>query len=113
MEAKDTVMTKHQAEEALNPTLRLVKRFFGTDEKVTGRDAILCCRQAEISFKAGYEEGKEYAFSEVLSDYNDAKKAGKREVARYIKKNWSCRYPVGSSGYEEWQAKLKSWGINE
>jgi len=35
---------------------------------------------------------------------------GMKIVAQYIKANWSCRYPVGSSGYAEYQSKLKEWG---
>ena len=40
-------------------------------------------------------------------------KAGQKSVAQYINKNWSCKYPVGSSGYENWQKQKKKWGVEK
>ena len=61
----------------------------------------------EISFKAGQEHGLVIA----KKNYLLGKAHGRKEVAKWIKGHWSCRYPVGSSGYDEWKAKLKEWGI--
>jgi len=71
--------------------------------------------QAEISFKAGYEQ----CASELEKNYLlKWKKAGIREVMEWLQAN--CRYQIeaGISGRElatfvigEWQAKLKEWGI--
>jgi len=38
---EDRLLTKQEAEIAINPTLGLVKRIFGTKENLTGRDAYL------------------------------------------------------------------------
>ena len=114
MEAKDTVMAKHQAEVAINPMLGLIQRFFGVGEKVTGRDALLVTAQAKISFKAGYDEG--IRSGDYWEGLIEGRHNGIREVVEWVDKRL---YGSLSEGYgmvamtaEEWQAKLEEWGIN-
>ena len=72
--------------------------------------------QAEISFKAGYEakesefEVARIALSEV---YGNGHKAGIREVVEWIEKNILMNFGIVSVRTDEWQAKLKEWGIKE
>lgn len=77
--------------------------------------------QAEISFKAGYEQGwndnKPYLpdanepWDREQTVFDDGKKAGIREVVEWIE---SQRVNKGiNDRRQEWQAKLKEWGIEK
>ncbi len=66
--------------------------------------------QAEISFKAGYEAKFEMTTVTLSEVYDNGVKQGRKEVATWLKKNWFCPYPIGSSGYKKWQNQLKDWG---
>ncbi len=74
MEAKDTVMDKSEIEAALiNEASRLEYPFLSnfSDEE---RDEIVAKAQAEISFKAGCEEGQKQDFI-----FSRGYKAGRKE----------------------------------
>jgi len=96
MEAKDTVLSNG----------RLLE-IFGTPDftERQGREA-----QAEVSFKAGMESGNQKAYEIGVGD-------GKVEgIAKGIKEVLNAIHyaPKSCAFYvrpEEWQAKLKEWGI--
>jgi len=76
--------------------------------------------QAEISFKAGYKYALEGAVIE--GGYESVKKAGIRKVVEWIEGNswdgslqhWGAGDNIGIQCFhlDEWQAKLKDWGID-
>jgi len=84
--------------------------------QVNVADRAIAKAQAEISFKAGYEakesefEVARIALSEV---YGNGHKAGIREVVEWIEKNILMNFGIVSVRTDEWQAKLKEWGIKE
>lgn len=105
MEAKDTVMHLDDIDEGRMPD------SYGSLRKALKK-------QAEISFKAGKQEG--IRLTAVALD--ESKKAGIREVVEWIEDNAGLDAPklidklnTGSTfipiGTEKWQAKLKEWGI--
>jgi len=119
MEAKDTILDYDQ----------LRKICVGKD--ITICDATNAAKaQAEISFKAGYEEGMksqgtprtdlecELADEEFRKEFHIARKdtnmelykAGIREVMEWIY-NFTENNAVAPNFYDEWQTKLKKWGI--
>lgn len=69
-------------------------------------------KQAEISFKAGYEEGWKQRRLVEQPLFDDGEKAGIRKVVDWVKTH-------GYRTYEEeiclppddWQKQLKEWGI--
>ena len=50
------LLTKHEAEEAINPMLGLIQRFLGVGEKVTGRDAQIAKAQLKKVAEWGNEK---------------------------------------------------------
>lgn len=72
--------------------------------------------QAEISFKAGKEEGK-YSISTIVDVENDAfksgRKAGIREVVEWLKEQGGSIYLEGHRliDFLPLPAKLKEWGM--
>ncbi len=62
--------------------------------------------QAEISFKAGFNE----ALNTVVAtrEYDAGKEAGRKEVVEWLREN------DGEPDYilDKWEAQLKDWGIN-
>ena len=97
MEAKDTVIDMH------NPQI-MPEIYYKQQELLT--------RQAEISFRAGYEQvWKDGVIQEV---FNRGKKVGIKEVVEWVEEHrWKSVFLTGDVllGVEEWQAKLKEWGI--
>ena len=92
MEAKDTVMSYVQAKKIIlnghcSPETRL------SDIAITGIEQDFLNAQAEISFKAGQQEGM-------------------KEVVEFLNKH---RQGITTYGVyipdDEWEAKLKEWGI--
>ena len=69
--------------------------------------------QAEISFKAGFNE----ALTTVVAtrEYDEGKQAGRREVVDWVKSNRETPLGEDTLGYYVWeealQAKLKKWGL--
>jgi len=108
MEAKDTVIGKVQRD-------NIFYRGIGTLEGV-------CKIQAEISFKAGYDEAigctKESLSSIKGKAYYAGKEAGRREVVEWGDElchntehhSWWDSMPR-SKCPDCWQAQLKEWGI--
>jgi len=69
-------------------------------------------RQAEISFKAGEQESDK-KWRQILKDsVTMAKLAGIKEVVEWIEAVRIGGYNLCIKvGWDEWQAKLKEWGI--
>ncbi len=70
-------------------------------------------RQAEISFKAGYEKRKEEVIETTVSLADMCmkhRKFGIQEVVEWFKNNYHGDW---LTHYNQWQAKLKEWGIKE
>ena len=127
MKAKDTVMSNDQVAE-----LMLAK--FGIDvyEDTAGHtpapeiDNAICLTQAEISFKAGEDKGYIHAkqhCEDVIIPQAEAQ--ARREVVEWVENNgitqtdrWGntikgfrTSMPADPNFKNEWQAKLKEWGI--
>ena len=118
MEAKDTVMSIGYMK-----TLILAKHC---SPETTAKDIIitdveqdLVNEQAELSFKAGYEQvWKDGVIQEV---FNEGKKVGRKEAVDWVYKNAGLGAKTIeelNKGYQfipirrdKWQAKLKEWGI--
>jgi len=86
--------------------------------------------QAEVSFKAGVEQGIELVIEDVISGgkgqrlqkklekfIEDARKAGMREVVEWLVENTEPF--LDANGFQhlriknsKWQAQLKEWGIS-
>ena len=101
MKASDTVMT-----------------FMEQSNEMKTAKALPGClvrKQAEISFKAGQEEGISHRYGiETLVDigndaFRDGKKAGIKEVVEWVNSERKNQNP--SVWYSRWQAKLKGWGL--
>lgn len=69
----------------------------------------------EESYRAGYEEGKEYAEGQVIKLYNRIKKEGMEEVVEWENNTgWygtSCAKRCFCIPEGNRQSKLKEWGI--
>ncbi len=75
-------------------------------------DYARCAELEDLSARA--LSGEDIRWNEVSHVIANAQaeisfKAGMKKVATYIRINWCCPYPVGSSGDKEWQQKLKEW----
>ena len=112
METKDTVMGYHD--------LHSLWQKWSKDTHSTVIVYQLDCyktvaeAQAEISFKAGYEEAvRNLQDPEVLAIADEAlkeeKKAGIREVVEWIDKN--LPYSVGEMNGLVWEDKKEKWGL--
>lgn len=103
MEAKDTVMNQEQRNRVTSPYISHDR--FSLDQR-------LLEAQAEISFKAGYEQS-------VLDNdewCHDGYEAGRKEVVEWVNGNkFGLRamdnYVDMGIDSIAWQAKLKEWGI--
>jgi len=108
MKAEDTVMDNEDFQ-------KLAKAFPGARGIKEVIPKILE-RQAEISFKAGQRESldKDELILEMRREYeqklNLKYQAGIREVVEWFKNNYHGDW---LTHYNQWQAKLKEWGINE
>ena len=89
MEAKDTVMSDEQMFRVLE------------HEANSGLMALLKA-QAEISYKAGYDEAAKSSLTLEIG-----RKAGMREVVEWVQKHYLIPLPTDRAGREEWQAFLK------
>ncbi len=99
MEAKDTVMTwKQTCECSHNPVNEL-------------RERDITERQAEISFKAGYDEGINDKVGFGLSVHGAAILVGRKEVVDWVELNTKQFQGYPYMDPDKWQAKLKDWGI--
>jgi len=94
MTHEDTVMSMKQLAE-INSNMPPEAKYGEVFE-------VIADKQAEISFKAGFKYALEGAVIE--GGYQSVKKAGIREVVKWIEAN----YPIGTS---KWQAQLKVWDI--
>ena len=99
MEAKDTVMTLLQIH-----TKDPDKSFLEA--------------QAEISFRAGYEEGRLYGKQESLlnqaiinQQVKDAKQEGIREVVEFVEGNIPKTLSNYVGFWKNWQSKLNDWNL--
>ena len=107
MEAKDTVMDRKQLKKvyAIWETLSAM----GTPNFIDYSQQY----QAEISFKAGYEEAvRKLKDPEVLAIADEALKQEKlegiREVVEWFEKN---AYYCPEVDYGKWKSQLKEWGL--
>lgn len=98
--------------EAKNTVIKDVKRIDALFYYKFGFPMVdkLLLAQAEISFKVGEEYGIGQHYDREIFCYNKGKKAGIREAVEWIDKHqpymaFYCK--------EEWQAKLKEWGIDD
>jgi len=108
MEAKDTVMSKEQLDaiDLKNAESNFIDALWDTARQ-----------QAEISFKAGFEEGRKVIPTNEVQGtiYLEGKQTGIREVVEWVEEN---AYPpaaykdIRRFRYDDWQAKLKEWGID-
>ena len=135
MEAKDTVMRKNMVQQQVELLIGQIAdgTFFGVEKGTTiekpvaeflddwvGQQTRNLEAQAEISFKAGYDQGKSETTIEYRDfHYEDGKAAGIKEVVDWIEENKRC--PEGTTlnpdyhlylGYG-YRAQLKEWGIRE
>ena len=112
--------------ERITDPFKSVKEDTGEDETDSEYLRRAVEKQGEISFKAGYEEGRLYGKSESLLSkasidlmVADSKKAGIKEVVEWIETHHEQVIMGSFSLYQwsivvdEWQAKLKEWGIKE
>ena len=80
----------------------------------------LVMRQAEISFRAGYEQGFDDCIKSTHeNDFSGGKRAGIKEVVEWIKRNrkeitsyWEADLVETYIPDDLWEAKLKEWGID-
>jgi len=92
MEAKDTVMTEGD-----------IREFY----KRTRDSYAMLLAQAEISFKAGYEQREEDRCDNCFNaGCVQGKAEGIKEVVEYIG-DYTKPFP----NQREWKLKLKEWGI--
>ena len=112
MEAKDTVKIPESHSESI--WCPHCGEEFGIEDKVLYERET----QAEISFKAGkdqgyktgFDDGQNYSFTvncTVQSIKDEAKKAGIREVVKWVERN--C--PMSSDLFKQWQAFKESKGV--
>ena len=114
MEAKDTVMNDEQLEldwTDLNgeptDTMVLSRSEFDTIKQA----------QAEISFKAGWEAHEKIVPAQLKAHGDIYYKAGQKEVVGFFELNFLLRQSnkderIYSVDQDEWQAKLREWGID-
>ena len=98
VEAKDTVL----------------KIKWASKEIQRDQDRVLL-KQAEVSFKAGYEQGeKDSLDAEGWCDgFDKGKKAGIKEVVKWINKTFTNTITKNQmTATNTWQTKLKEWGID-
>jgi len=116
MEAKDTVMSDEQLEQNIRKDYENFQVKTETDRV---SDILMWTRetQAEISFKAGYEEGRTVCPTNEMQGtiYLEGKQAGIKEVVEFIQERLQ-RYKVAPKllGFtmlsEDWESALKEWG---
>ena len=110
MEAKDTVMR--------NKELQLLGQEYEDNPPTCDFTHYALERQAEISFRAGQKEGRKGMF---LAGDNNGYLRGIKEVVEWINGNggWILNYKTTKQDriwnwaitHDQWQAKLKEWGI--
>ena len=110
---KDTVMTEGQIKQAVANAVANAG-----DEIGQSLAASVAKAQAEISFKAGYDLAKEELAGIQILNFRDGKRAGRREVVEWINEMADIENFKDAPkliGFtilsEDWQAKLKEWGI--
>jgi len=102
MEAKDTVIQSTYDETEYLDTLEIAQ-LQGTREA-----------QAEISFKAGMEYGNKEAYEcGVYNGHADGLAKGIKEVVDWIRSYSDIEIHINVHHEEEWQSKLKEWGIEK
>ena len=110
MEAKETVMDKKQIDNipASIGNIEPVDGVVTTEMIVADSMKLVAEAQAEISFKAGYEERDKWLSPDEVKRLEKARQAGIKEVVEWIHNHGGsldgCR--------QEWQVKLKEWGIS-
>ena len=117
MEAKDTVMDEQKQRILLNSW---IANHFGDSVEDWLKYIILDVAQvqAEISFKAGWEECKRLGLNEDA--WLDGNSKGIKEVVGWIERNRNfitlqgnnIEYTDLNISLRLWQAKLKEWGIS-
>ena len=116
MKAEDTVMSDGE----------IIKRAGKGDKSRQYCYKAIAKIQAEISFKAGWEAHKKVAKEQIEAHGDICYKAGIKEVVGWIGKRKKVdeygnsyiilAYNIASKGAkplltDDWQAKLKEWGI--
>ena len=115
---EDTVMT---LEQIYNAKAYAYNKATGSeDSRELDGDIGIAKAQAEISFKAGYDQGwsdnKPYLpdanepWDREQIVFDDGKKAGIKEVVEWINEytDFAAPHPFGRL---DWQARLKEWGL--
>ena len=108
MEAKDTVMTTakyNQISKAWHIEKDISELYIEIDFLNAHQIAMLQA-QAEISFKAGYEQLK----NEYDKDMKQHRLAGIREVVEWVNSRNIISNTETRHG-QEWQVQLKKWGM--
>ncbi len=103
MEAKDTVMTPQQIKELKSKKWCSPARNYD----YTVEELMVAEAQAEVSFKAGYEQAKKEDLITTNDLVADSRKAGIKEVVEWIKNHNAQPDEI----LDDWQAQLKVWGI--
>ena len=97
-EAKDTIMTPQQHS--------LFQKEFMRGQKVQTYADFMIDKQAEISFKAGYDEGIEAG--DYCEGITEGRHIGIKEVVDYLKADMIYGILIDN---DRWQAKLKEWSL--
>lgn len=117
MEAKDTVMNDEEISKKLKQETADGETYeeYASQLGIHLQDAINITRygailQAEISFKAGWDDGCRVGHNEAMKLCEGDKKAGIREVVKelYCNENITLAQLVST---DRWQAKLKEWNM--
>ncbi|GAF82220.1 unnamed protein product [marine sediment metagenome] len=109
MEAKDTVLTETQR---IDIELRVGLPIGWSADRLINE---VCQDQAEISFKAGVDEGAKGGIERCAMTYNDGKLAGIKEVVEWINESFPYRMPVDGRYIDEgdYEKQLKVWGVDK
>ncbi len=105
MEAKDTVMSDRELEEAYLGCGYGTNNWYGFIKVMQA----ISKAQAEISFKVGYQGCAEKMSYILPAKFKKARKAGMRKVVEFINSERINQNP--SVWYSRWQAKIKEWGL--
>ena len=120
MEAEDTVVSREQIQEFI----RLHKDEILSTPDAWKEERMIAEAQAEISFKAGYDEAVRFTHRQFDANLPEimeqSRLLGMREVVEWLNQNClGCQSntPCNRNEYlgfhkPSWQAKLKEWGIN-
>jgi len=102
MEAKDTVMSESKMRDNLPLWI---------NEEDIDNGMQIAQAQAEISFKAGYSEGKASSAEDVAKSLIIGLQQGRKEVVDWImgQKHIKRGFPIITE--VDWQAQLKEWEL--